>query len=53
MNWINDKMDDFYPFSLGVTKKDGTKIPAGEIKRHALETMDFFVEGIVQKFPGS
>ena len=35
-------------FPQGVTKKDGTKIPAGEIKRHALETMDFFVEGIVK-----
>ena len=53
MNWINDEMDIYFPFSQGVTKKDGTKIPAGEIKRHALETMDFFVEGIVNKFPGS
>ncbi len=53
MNWINDEMDIYFPFSQGVTKKDGTKIPANTIKRHALETMDFFVEGIVNKFPGS
>ena len=28
-------MDKWFPFSSGVTKQDGTKIPAGEIKRHA------------------
>ena len=46
MNWVNDKMDRFFPFSAGVTKQDGTKIPAGEIKRHALDTMNFYVEGV-------
>jgi basic membrane lipoprotein Med (substrate-binding protein (PBP1-ABC) superfamily) len=53
MNWINDEMDIYFPFSQGVTKKDGTKIPAGAIKRPELESMQFFVEGIVNKFPGS
>jgi hypothetical protein len=46
MNWVNDKMDKWFPFSAGVTKQDGTKIPAGEIKRHALDTMNFYVEGV-------
>ena len=46
MDWVNDKMDIFFPFSLGVTKQDGTKIPAGEIKRHQLDTMNYYVEGV-------
>ena len=46
MDWVNDKMDIFFPFSQGVTKQDGTKIPAGAIKRHELDTMNFYVEGI-------
>ena len=46
MNWVNDKMDKWYPFSAGITKQDGTKIPAGKIKRHALDTMNFYVEGV-------
>ena len=25
MDWVNDKMDRFFPFSAGVTKQDGTK----------------------------
>ena len=41
MNWINDEMDIYFPFSQGVTKKDGTKIPAGAIKRPELESMQF------------
>ena len=51
MEWINDNMDEWYPFSQGITKKDGTKIPAGEIKRQQLETMQYFVKGIVNNFP--
>jgi len=46
MNWIGDKYDAFYPFSQGVTKQDGTKIPAGEIKRQQLDTMQYYVEGV-------
>ena len=39
-------MDKWFPFSSGVTQQDGTKIPAGKIKRHALVTMNFYVEGV-------
>ena len=39
-------MDRHFPFSAGVTKQDGTKIPAGKIKRHQLDTMDYYLEGI-------
>ncbi len=46
MNWIGDKYDAFYPFSHGVTKQDGTVIPAGEIKRQQLDTMQYYVEGV-------
>ena len=51
MDWINDKLDTWYPFSQGVTKQDGTKIKAGVIKRPELETMQYFVEGVVTQFP--
>ena len=51
MDWINDKLDTWYPFSQGVTKQDGTKIKAGVIKRPELETMQYFVEGVVTEFP--
>jgi len=46
MDWVGDKYDAFYPFSLGITKQDGTKIPAGEIKRQQLDTMQYYVEGV-------
>ncbi len=51
MDWINDKFDTWYPFSQGITKQDGTKVPAGEIKRPELETMQYYVEGVVVPFP--
>ena len=51
MNWINDDLDTWYPFSQGITKQDGTKIEAGVIKRPELETMQFFVKGVKNKFP--
>ena len=51
MDWINDKFDTWYPFSQGVTKQDGTKIPAGAIKRPELETMQYYVEGVAVPFP--
>ena len=51
MNWINDNMDQFFPYSDGITKQDGTKIAAGVIKRPTLETMQYFVEGVTNKFP--
>jgi basic membrane lipoprotein Med (substrate-binding protein (PBP1-ABC) superfamily) len=46
MDWINDKMDNHFPFSLGITKQDGTKVAAGEIKRQQLDTMNYYVEGV-------
>jgi basic membrane lipoprotein Med (substrate-binding protein (PBP1-ABC) superfamily) len=51
MNWINDVLDEWYPFSQGITKQDGSTISAGTIKRSELETMQYFVKGIVNKFP--
>jgi len=51
MNWINDKMDQFFPYSAGITKQDGTKVPAGAIKRPELESIQYFVKGVVNKFP--
>ena len=39
-------MDQFHPFSLGVTKRDGTKVPANTIKRGELDTMNYFVQGV-------
>ncbi len=51
MNWINDEMDTWYPFSQGVTKQDGTKIEAGVLKRPELETMQYFVKGVASPFP--
>ena len=53
MNWINDELDEWYPFSQGITKQDGSEIPAGTIKRPELESMQYFVNGIVNKFPGA
>jgi len=46
MDWIGDKYDAFFPFGQGVTKQDGTVIPAGEIKRQQLDTMQYYVEGV-------
>ena len=51
MNWINDELDTWYPFSEGVVKQDGSVIDAGVIKRPELETMQFFVKGVTSKFP--
>ena len=51
MNWINDEMDTWYPFSQGVTKQDGTKVKAGVLKRPELETMQYYVKGVVTQFP--
>jgi basic membrane protein A and related proteins len=51
MNWINDELDEWYPFSQGITKQDGSTIKAGVLARPELETMQYFVKGIVNKFP--
>ena len=44
--WLDDELDDFYPFSAGVTKRDGTGVPPNTIKRGELDTMDYFVQGV-------
>ena len=46
-SWLDDNFDDFHPFSLGVTKRDGSKVPADSIKRGELDTMNYFVKGVV------
>jgi basic membrane lipoprotein Med (substrate-binding protein (PBP1-ABC) superfamily) len=46
-SWLDDNMDEFHPFSAGVTKRDGSAVPAGEIKRGELDTMNYFVKGVV------
>ena len=59
MNWINDLQtaedgqhwDNLWPFSGGYTKQDGTVIEANTIDRHALETMQYYVEGVVNDYP--
>ena len=45
--WLDDNFDDFYPFSAGVTKRDGTGVPPNTIKRGELDTMNYFVQGVV------
>ena len=45
--WLDDELDDFYPFSAGVTKRDGTGVPPNTIKRGELDTMNYFVQGVV------
>jgi basic membrane lipoprotein Med (substrate-binding protein (PBP1-ABC) superfamily) len=45
-DWIDDNYNDHFPFSQGVTKRDGTKVPADTIKRMELDTMNYFVKGV-------
>jgi len=45
-DWLDDKYSDHFPFSQGVTKRDGTKVPANTIKRMELDTMNYFVKGV-------
>jgi len=51
MNWINDELDEWYPFSQGITKQDGSTISAGTLKRPELETMQYFVRALLINFP--
>ena len=51
MEWINDNMGTYYPFDQGITKADGSTIGKGEIARPQLETMQYFVKGVVSPFP--
>ena len=51
MNWINDNMGTYFPFDQGITKQDGSTISAGVLKRPELESMQYFVKGVVNNFP--
>ena len=51
MNWINDEMGTYFPFDQGITKADGSKIGPGKLARPELETMQYFVKGVVSPFP--
>ena len=51
MNWINDEMGTYFPFDQGITKADGSKVSKGKIARPELETMQYFVKGVVTPFP--
>ena len=51
INWINDEMDDDFPFSAGFTKQDGTVVKAGEVGRQGIETMQYWVKGVISDFP--
>ena len=51
MNWVNDELDTWFPFSAGFTKQDGSKVEAGVVKRPEIETMMYYVEGVTGKFP--
>ena len=51
MNWIQDDLGTYFPFDQGITKADGSKVGKGEIARPELETMQYFVKGVVSRFP--
>lgn len=50
MKWINDEMDDNFPFSAGFTKQDGSSVGPG-MKRGGIESMDYHVKGVVSAYP--
>ena len=52
MQWIQDDLGTYFPFDQGITKVDGSTISKGEIARPQLETMQYFVKGVVSPFPG-
>jgi basic membrane lipoprotein Med (substrate-binding protein (PBP1-ABC) superfamily) len=45
-DWLDDKYNNHFPFSEGVTKRDGSKVSANTIKRMELDTMNYFVKGV-------
>jgi basic membrane protein A len=56
-NILNEKQkfvdmvyDESYPFSAGFTKQDGTVVEPG-MTREGIESMDFFVKGVVTDYP--
>jgi basic membrane protein A len=42
--------DESFPFSAGFTKQDGTVVPPG-MKRDGIDSMSYFVEGVVTDYP--
>jgi len=52
MLWIQDDLGTYFPFDQGITKADGSTVGKGEIARPQLETMQYFVKGVVSPFPG-
>ena len=52
MQWIQDDLGTYFPFDQGITKVDGSTVSKGEIARPQLETMQYFVKGVVSPFPG-
>ena len=51
MQWVQDDLGTYFPFDQGITKADGSEIGKFEIARHNLETMQYFVKGVVSRFP--
>lgn len=49
--WVAGKKDEWFPFSEGFTKQDGSVVSPNTFKRHEIETAQFFVEGVISKFP--
>jgi basic membrane protein A len=48
--FVLEKYDASFPFSAGFTKQDGTVVPAG-MGRSGIESMDFFVDGVISPMP--
>ncbi len=51
MQWVQDDLGTFFPFDQGITKADGSTVGKGEIARPQIETMQYFVKGVVSRFP--
>ena len=51
MQWVQDDLGTYFPFDQGITKADGSTVGKGEIARPQIETMQYFVKGVVSRFP--
>lgn len=51
MQWVQDDLGTYFPFDQGITKADGSTVGKGEITRPQIETMQYFVKGVVSRFP--
>jgi basic membrane protein A len=47
--FVSEEYDASFPFSAGFTKQDGTVVNPG-MGREGIESMDYFVDGVVTKF---